>query len=125
MSLKKKLLCLILCTVIVSSLSITVWADTISSIETGSNSVYKFVQAKYDANATTPSVYSVDISWGDLQFAYSSSQGIWQPASHSYTPSATSGWNPVTPNGNLITVTNHSNVAIQANVSYVSLNDTI
>ena len=111
MSLKKKLLCLILCTVIVSSLSITVWAET----KTELSSSNKPVQAYYDTTSETSEVYSVDLNWGDLIFKYTTSKGTWNPSSHIY-ENGTEGWRTETEGGDRITITNHSNVSINATV---------
>ena len=53
-------------------------------------------------------VYSVDIAWGSLDFTYSLGEGEWNPADHTVT-GGTPGWN--NPEAK-ITVTNHSNAAV-------------
>ena len=111
MSLKKKLLCLILCTVIISSLSITVWAETKTDLMPSSKTVFAY----YDTTSATDDVYSVDLNWGELVFKYVTSEGVWNPDSHTYS-GASQGWVPETEGGDLVRITNHSNVAINANV---------
>lgn len=53
-------------------------------------------------------VYSVDIVWDSLDFTYSLGNGIWEPADHTVTGGSPS-WNKTSAE---ITVTNHSNAAV-------------
>ena len=74
------------------------------------------VKAKYSDGAITPDVYSVDIVWGAMEFTYlSSGKKEWNPATHKYTDNTVTGWNE---NGNTVTVTNHSNRAVNADFAY-------
>ncbi len=74
------------------------------------------VNATYSASVSTPDVVSVDISWGAMEFTYSvGGTNNWNPGTHSYTENTTGSW---TANGNTLTVTNHSNVAINASLSF-------
>ncbi|MCL2487959.1 MAG: hypothetical protein FWE80_04680, partial [Oscillospiraceae bacterium] len=77
------------------------------------------VTAKYEGAITTPMVYSVDLSWGAMEFTYNASgTKDWQPGSHSYIENlTTSSWSA---SGNTITVTNHSNAAVDADFAYSS-----
>ena len=75
------------------------------------------VRAKYSDGTATPDVYSVDISWGKMEFTYSASGShVWDPAKHLYTDNTSAVW---TENGNTVTVTNHSNVSVTADFVYV------
>ena len=61
-------------------------------------------------------VYSVDVVWDDLSFTYSGGSAIWNPSDHSYNkPSAAEGW---TDDIGKITVTNHSNAAVNIDVTF-------
>lgn len=62
-----------------------------------------------------PAVYSVDVSWGSLEYVYyaNASEGIWNPDNHTFEGVAPSGWSCET-GEDQITVTNHSNAAIKA-----------
>lgn len=75
------------------------------------------VLAKYSGGTTTPDVYSVNISWGNMKFTYSEgSSRRWDPDTHQYsTGSAKSSWKA---DGSTVTVTNHSNVDVTVEFSY-------
>lgn len=74
------------------------------------------VTGHYESGAESPIIYSVDISWGSLDFTYTdASKGSWNAQEHVYQGATPASWNP----GNAtITVTNHSNAAITATPSY-------
>ena len=55
-----------------------------------------------------PTVYSVDIDWESLEFTYRLGNGTWNPADHTVT-GGSPGWDESTAT---ITVTNHSNAAV-------------
>ncbi|MBX9035111.1 hypothetical protein [Gordonibacter massiliensis (ex Traore et al. 2017)] len=75
------------------------------------------VTAKYDDTTTTPTVYSVDVSWESMQFVYSESGSkIWNPLTHAYEDNVVSRW---LKDKAAITVTNHSNVDVETAFSYV------
>lgn len=68
------------------------------------------VKAKYSGGAAEPEVYSVDVTWGKMEFTYSvGGTRTWNPATHLYDENATAGW---TEDGNGITVVNHSNAEV-------------
>ena len=59
---------------------------------------------------------SVDIVWDAMDFTYTAaSQGTWNPATHAYDGATAGGWSDNTP---AITVTNHSNVAVNATLGF-------
>lgn len=73
------------------------------------------VKGTYSSEATV-TVYSVDISWSDLEFTYNGAfEGNWNPTTHEYEDATAAGW--AAGNGR-ITVTNHSNTDITATPSY-------
>lgn len=74
------------------------------------------VRAKYADSSATPDVYSIDVVWGAMQFTYTK-QGtkVWDPSTHEYTDSVTSGW---VASGNTVKVTNHSNKSVGVSFSY-------
>ena len=79
------------------------------------------VYAKYEDGSTTDTVYSVDISWGNMQFTYAKSgTRTWVPSTHTYEDGTTSAW---TADGNTITVTNHSNAEVTASFSFAPLSN--
>ena len=58
---------------------------------------------------------SVDITWGDLDYTYS--EGTWNSSEHKYNEGTWSVEN----DGDKITVTNNSNVDINADIKYVPI----
>ena len=74
------------------------------------------VQAKYVDGVKSPDVYSIDVTWGAMQFTYSTSgTREWNPSTHQYESNVTGGW---TGSGNSITVTNHSNKDVKVTFVY-------
>ena len=82
-------------------------ADTIGK----GGSAVKDVKATYSAGDSAAIGYSVDITWGEMSFTYN--DGAWDPDTHKYDAS----WSP---KGNTVTVTNHSNTAVTAKLSYTA-----
>ena len=60
----------------------------------------------------------VDISWGAMSFKYTA--GDWNPDDHSYDEGA---WEPTANDANKITVTNNSNVAVNAGFSFTPVSN--
>ena len=60
---------------------------------------------------------SVDISWGDMSFEYKNVE--WDPGNHTYG----GAWEPVTEDGNKITVTNNSNIAVKAGFKFTPVSN--
>ena len=84
-------------------------AETVSG-KTDSKSID--VKAKYAGGITTPEVYSVDVTWGKMEFTYSAS------GTHDWDPDNTSAsW---TADGNDVTVVNHSNKDVTVNFAYTA-----
>ena len=78
------------------------------------------VNARYAENVDYPTVYHVDVAWGEMEFTYTvSGEKLWDPEKHDYTITVTDGW---TATGNEITVTNHSNTAVKADFTYTARN---
>lgn len=74
------------------------------------------VKAKYSGGAAEPEVYSVDVTWGAMEFTYSvGGTRTWNPTTHLYDENVTAGW---TESGNDITVVNHSNKSVNVAFSY-------
>ncbi len=80
------------------------------------------VTAKYNDGVTEPAVYSVDLAWEDMTFTYNESgTRTWNPDTHTYTDSTTSGWDKTTAT---IQMTNHSNVAVDVDLTYTPVEGT-
>ena len=74
------------------------------------------VTASYSAGAGGGTVYSVDITWGSMAFTYRDGSGrTWDPTTHTYSSGGAGGWSN---SGNTVTVTNHSNAQVTANLTY-------
>lgn len=71
----------------------------------------------YTDTESTEKIISMDIKWESMQFVYAAKQqGTWEPGQHSYQASSDSaGW---VKNSADITVINHSNVMMLANLSF-------
>lgn len=83
------------------------------------------VTATYSDSTQHDIIYSVDISWGDMQFTYNASpKETWNPATHTYdTVGGNEEWSysPATETtlaGNEIKITNHSNSNVTCNASF-------
>ena len=102
---------------IFSLVTVTAFA-TNDKIEATGGTATKAVTASYSAGAGGGSdpVYSVDITWDSMAFTYSvGSSPTWNPATHTYSSGGAGGWSH---NGNTVTVTNHSNTKVTANLTY-------
>ena len=72
----------------------------------------------YAAGQISDEIISVDVAWDAMDFTYTgASQGTWNPATHTYEGATEGGWSDNTP---AITVTNHSNVAVNATLSFTA-----
>ena len=95
---------------------VTVTAFAEPTINTQNGTATKAVTASYHSGTGGGTVYSVDITWESMAFTYSEgSSPTWNPATHTYSSGGTGGWSH---NGNKITVTNHSNTKVTANLTY-------
>lgn len=75
---------------------------------------------------TTRDVISVDLSWGGMEFVYTAGQTVWNPKTHEYEEvlnadgSSASGWSVKEGSSNHIAITNHSNVPVEAALTFTS-----
>ena len=113
----KKMLSLILALALMLSLAIPAFAA--STNEGGNTSID--VQAKYNGTAATPDKINVNIAWGAMEFTYNvGGTQEWDAATHQYVDKTTQTW---TATGNTVTVTNHSNVSVKADLSFAAADD--
>lgn len=111
----KKTAIAILALMLIAAQAVTASAETV----TGKNSTKSIdVKAKYTSGITTPDVYSVDVTWGKMEFTYSAAgTRDWDPATHTYIDKTSASWNA---DGNDVTVVNHSNKDVNVNFAYAS-----
>ena len=79
------------------------------------------VSAEFQDAGTVAPVYSVTITWGDMAFVYTDTTTYeWDVAAHTYTHTGnlTGTWTSGNEGGDLVTVTNHSNVTVSAALTY-------
>ena len=109
----KKLFTLLLAVLMIATMSVTAFA---AETNNGTEDTTINVNAIYSDNVTTKDVISVDVAWGAMEFTYSvGGTKTWDPAKHEYITDTSASWSA---NGNTVTVTNHSNVAINANLTF-------
>lgn len=110
----KKSLVTVLSMTLGLAVNMPVFAETVG---TGDQDVD--VHGRYQDSTTVPTVYSVDVSWGSMEFIYTESGALrWNPADHSYVDETSGFW---TANGNAVTVVNHSNEEVTASFSFAPL----
>lgn len=82
------------------------------------------VNGTYNAGSTAAEVISVDVSWGSMSFTYNDTvEGTWDDDTHSFVDAKAAHWSCVT-DANKITVTNHSNTAVEAQLTFVKAENT-
>ena len=118
----KKLFATALALAMVLSLSTTALAaGNVNGTGVGSQDPID-VTAKYNDDATEPTVYSVDLTWEDMTFTYNESgTRTWDPDTHTYTDTTSAGWDKVTA---AVTATNHSNAEVKVSFTYTPQGDT-
>ena len=95
-------------------------------IEADGSNAECFVFGTRGEAITTGDVISVDLEWGGMEFVYTPEQTVWNPNTHEYEPvlnedgSSPSGWSVAEGSSNHITITNHSNVAVEAALEFTS-----
>lgn len=111
----KKILSLVLALALVMSLSVTAFA---AETNDGSQNTSIDVNALYSDGVSTPEVISVNVEWGAMSFTYSvSGTKQWDATKHEYTTNSNAAW---TATGNTVTVTNHSNIAVKAELAFTA-----
>jgi len=109
----KKIMSLILALALMMSLAIPAFAAT---NEGGDTSID--VKAQYNGGATTPDKINVNVAWGAMEFTYNvGGTQDWDATNHKYVNNVTQNW---TATGNTVTITNHSNVGIKADLSFAA-----
>ena len=111
----KKLFATLLAVAMLASVSVTAFA---AETNNGTQDTEITVNGSFVSGTAGSSVISVDIAWDAMDFTYTAaSQGTWNPATHAYDGATAGGWSDNTP---AITVTNHSNVAVNATLGFTA-----
>ena len=113
----KKFATILLAIALIATLSVASFAATVEAVP---GSEGKDLNVSYTAMTAAGTVYSIDIAWDeDLSFDYSAgTQGAWNPETHQYAPTENVKW---TDNEVNVTVTNHSNAAVNATLTVVDV----
>lgn len=95
-----------------------------SPITDANGSDSKEVKARYHANAEAETVYSVDVTWGNMEFVYTiDDEGTWDPEKHQFTDASESGKWSCEEKQDEVTVTNHSNAPVNVSFAYQAERD--
>lgn len=125
---KKKALSLFVAAVLgVFSGTMAVGAGTIINSVTNDNQASHSVYGIYKPVSEAGTVYSVGVSWGKMEFTYTSGEKvkIWNPEKHVYTETEKAGeasWS-IAEEDNLVTVTSRSNIKLIATIK-AAVNET-
>lgn len=108
----KKTISVLLTLVLMFSLSVTAFAANVDSSPASESAD---VNATYVAGSSGGVVFSVDIEWTAMNFTYQAAgQPVWDPESHSYSDAVPASWS----GSGTVTITNHSNTALDVTPSY-------
>ena len=82
------------------------------------------VNGTYQAAEAPTDVISVDIAWDNMDFTYTAgSKGTWNASTHQYDNPTEGGWAATSGTDPKITVTNHSNVSVDASFDFATAVD--
>lgn len=113
---KKKIAGVITAAVLTGVMPITASANGTVNQDGGSKEIT--VTGNYEEGTESATVYKVDLVWNAMEFTYTdASEGTWNPDTHQYDGSTAAVWSWDN-DANAITVTNHSNTAIDAAFEY-------
>ena len=109
----KKIISLILALALVMSLSVTAFA---SETNDGSKATTINVSGTFKTAGAAGEKISVDVAWEGMAFTYTEgAAGEWLPGEHKYAEDGEGAWST---NKGTVTVTNHSNAAVTATLSF-------
>ena len=82
------------------------------------------VNGTYQAAEAPTDVISADIAWDNMDFTYTAgSKGTWNASAHQYDNPTEGGWAATSGTDPKITVTNHSNVSVDASFDFATAVD--
>ena len=83
------------------------------------------VNGVYNPGSAAGEVISVDVAWGSMSFTYTDAdEGEWDPEKHEYKGTNDAAWT-CDEGANTITVTNHSNTDVEAQLTFAPAVDGI
>ena len=114
----KKVTTVFTAAVLTMAMGMSAYAGTIDKIG-GEESTP--VTGTYTEGSGSTTVYKVDITWGSMDFTYTTAgEGTWDPESHTYSGGRNGSWSSTAAGAGDITVTNHSNAAVKATLAFAS-----
>lgn len=114
----KRIAAVISTAALVCAMSMTALASGNGVVETEGGTKEITVTGNYEEGTASQTVYKVDLTWNSMGFTYTdASEGTWNPNTHEYDGSTEAAWSWEN-DANQITVTNHSNTAIDAEFAY-------
>ena len=119
----KKLLAIALTLALALCLAVPVFAAE-PDIGTDNGTASVKVNGTYAAGSSAAEVISVDVSWGSMSFTYHGTvEGTWNDGTHNFDGAKAAYWTCET-DANKITVTNHSNTDVEAQLTFVKAENT-
>ena len=120
----KRVISIVLMIVIILVNTTVVLADTgTSSKKLSGKNEKAYIDVEGEYTSQTETIYSVEISWGSMEFQYELN-GSYNPSTHDYNSTSSDIWN-IGDKGNIITVKNHSNTDISATLNYSKTLNTV
>ncbi len=114
----KKIIAMLLAVVMAAAMVVPAFADTENTTINSAKNHDITVNGVFKSASASGEVISVGIAWDAMTFTYSeASSGTWDPTQHTYTGNSTAGWSD---NKSAITITNHSNVPVDAEFSFTA-----
>ena len=118
---KKILTTIAIVLVLALCMAVPAFADEteyVPEVSTNNGSADIDVDGIYTPGSAAAEIISVDIRWGSMVFEYHDVvEGTWDAADHEYVETMPAYWSCET-DANEITVTNHSNTAVEAQLTF-------
>ena len=114
----RKIIAISMALLICAAMSVTAFAAS-PIISVGGTDTTDVI-GSYQAGSAASTRYSVDITWGAMEFTYTDAvAGTWNPGTHQYDGATAAKWS-WTEDSNKITAKNHSNIAVTATLSFAN-----